>query len=259
MATSYDFLVWRKSVSDSSGGWRSGFSTVLIGAGVLIMIVTGAVWLQSRLVEWSQADERYLSTTPEASLALPQLTPTVTPLPLAAPTPTPMPPVEPVVRLQIPRLKVDRAVIPIGMRPDKNGSLVWDTDALFANRSRPDLVGQLVGSANPGQNGNVILTGHNYNQGRYNWKGVFVNLQGLQPGDEILVDVQGGDQYAYLVESVNQVPWREKSEAEWARHVQFLGASDREQLTLVTCGGAAFYPFPNRVYVVAHLKPETVS
>lgn len=243
-------------MSDSSGGWRGGLSAVLIGAGVLILIVTGAVWLQSRLTERSLAAERYLSTTPEASLALPQLTPTVTPLPLVTPTPTPMPPAEPVVRLQIPRLEVDRAVIPIGMRPDTNGSLVWDTDALFANRSRPDLVGQLVGSANPGQNGNVILTGHNYNQGRYNWKGVFVNLASLQPGDEIVVDVQGDKRFIYRVASVNQVPWREKSDAEWARHVQFLGASDREQLTLVTCGGAAFYPFPNRVYVVAHLAPE---
>ncbi|QLQ08196.1 MAG: class F sortase [Anaerolineae bacterium] len=93
-----------------------------------------------------------------------------------------------------------------------------------------------------GQNGNVILTGHNYNQGRYNWKGVFVNLQTLQPGDEITVDVQGDGQFVYVVESVNQVPWRDKSDAEWAQHVQYLGASGREQLTLVTCSGAAFTP-----------------
>lgn len=242
-------------MSRASGGWQRGLSTILIAAGVLILITIGAIWLQSRLMERSLADARYLSVTPEASLALPQLTPTVTPPPIVTPTPTPMPPAEPVVRLQIPRLNIDRAVIPIGLRPDKNGSLAWDTDALFANRSRPDLIGQLVGSANPGQDGNVILTGHNYNQGRYNWKGVFVSLQSLQAGDEIYVDVEGGDRFTYQVESVNQVPWRDKSDAEWARHVQYLGASAREQLTLVTCGGAAFYPFPNRVYVVAHLMP----
>ncbi len=239
-------------MSNSVGGWRRALGNILIGAGALILIVTGAVWLQSRLMEQDLAQARYLSATPEASLALPQLTPTVTPPPVAEPTATPLPPAAPVVRLQIPRLQVDRAVIPIGMRPDKNGSLMWDTDALFANRSRPDLVGQLVGSANPGQNGNVILTGHNYNQGRYNWKGVFVNLQTLQPGDEITVDVQGDGQFVYVVESVNQVPWRDKSDAEWAQHVQYLGASGREQLTLVTCSGAAFYPFPARVYVVAY-------
>lgn len=245
-------------MSGASGGWRRGASTVLMGAGVVILIATGIVWLQSRLTEQSLAQARYLAATPEASLTLPQSMPTITPLPVIAPTATPMPPAEPVVRLQIPRLKADRAVIPIGMRPDKDGSLIWDTDALFANRSRPDLVGQLVGSANPGQNGNVILTGHNYNQGRYNWKGVFLNLESLQPGDEILVDVQGGQRFTYRVESVNEVPWRDKSDAEWARHVQFLGASDNEQLTLVTCGGAAFYPFPARVYVVAHLA-ETAA
>lgn len=245
-------------MSPSSGGWRRGVSTVLIGAGVLILIITGGVWLQSRLMERGLAEARYLSTTPEASLALPQLTPTVTPLPAIPPTPTPMPPAEPVVRLQIPRLKIDRAVIPIGMRPDDKGSLVWDTDALFANRSRPDLVGQLVGSANPGQNGNVILTGHNYNEGRYNWRGVFVDLESLEPGDEIVVDVQGGDRFVYRVDSVNQVPWREQTDAEWARHVQYLGASEGEQLTLVTCSGAAFYPFPARVYVVAHPTSSAV-
>lgn len=239
----------------SSGGWRRGVSTLLMGVGVIILIAIGGVWLHGRLLEQSLAQARYLATTPQASLALPQLTPTATPLAVIEPTATTMPAAEPVVRLQIPRLKIDRAVIPIGMRPDKTGSLVWDTDALFANRSRPDLVGQLVGSANPGQNGNVILTGHNYNQGRYNWKGVFLNLESLQPGDEIVVDAQGGARFTYRVDSVNEVPWQEKSDAEWARHVQYLGASDREQLTLVTCGGAAFYPFPARVYVVAHLAP----
>ncbi|QLQ08197.1 MAG: hypothetical protein HZY76_20855 [Anaerolineae bacterium] len=88
-------------MSNSVGGWRRALGNILIGAGALILIVTGAVWLQSRLMEQDLAQARYLSATPEVSLALPQLTPTVTPPPVAEPTATPLPPAAPVVRLQI--------------------------------------------------------------------------------------------------------------------------------------------------------------
>jgi hypothetical protein len=33
--------------------------------------------------------------------------------------------------------------------------------------------------------------------------------------------------------------------------MKFMGPSDGERLTLVTCGGANIWPFPARVYVVA--------
>ncbi len=153
--------------------------------------------------------------------------------------------------IQIPSLKVKRAVVPIGMRPDNRGGMSWDTDAIFATNNRPDLVGHLVGSAYPGQGGNVILIGHNYNQVDYGWEGVFVHIKSLQVGDRILIRGEDGREYTYLVQQVKQVPWRSQSPKELEKHLKFLGPVQSERLTLVTCGGANIWPFPARVYVVA--------
>jgi LPXTG-site transpeptidase (sortase) family protein len=156
-----------------------------------------------------------------------------------------------VVSLQIPALKVKRAVVPIGMRPDNTGAMSWDTDAIFATNNRPDLVGHLVGSAYPGQGGNVILIGHNYNQVDYGWEGVFVDIKTLQLGDRIIIHGEDGREYTYIVQQVKQVPWRSQNAKELEKHLKFLGPVKSERLTLVTCGGANIWPFPARVYVVA--------
>lgn len=178
------------------------------------------------------------------------------PAPQATPKPKPtkkptLPPYSAVVRLVIPKLEIDRAVVPVGLRPGSDGSMEWDTDALFATRNRPDLVGQLVGSYSPGQGGNIILIGHNYNQVDYGWTGVFVNIKSLSAGDVIGVFTEDGRQTNYKVIQVKQVPWRSKNESELEKHMKYMGASPRERLTLVTCGGANIWPFPARVYVVA--------
>jgi hypothetical protein len=176
------------------------------------------------------------------------------------PPPTPVPPTEvatelpasnPIVYIEIPALQIKRAVVPVGLRADNSGAMSWDTDAIFATNNRPDLVGHLVGSAYPGQGGNVILIGHNYNQVDYGWEGVFVNIKTLQAGDRILIRGEDGREYSYLVELVKQVPWRTGSANELEKHFKYLGPVKSERLTLVTCGGANIWPFPARVYVVA--------
>lgn len=180
------------------------------------------------------------------------LTPTPQPAEeIRAPSPTALPPSNPVVHLQIPALKVKRAVVPVGLRRDNSGGMSWDTDAIFATNNRPDLVGHLIGSAYPGQGGNVILIGHNYNQVDYGWEGVFVNIKTLQAGDRIVIRGQDGREYAYIVQQVKQVPWRSGNAKELEKHLKFLGPVQSERLTLVTCGGANIWPFPARVYVIA--------
>lgn len=193
---------------------------------------------------------------PTETLAPPTETPvlpTETPIPpTAKPTiPATLPPYSPVVRLVIPALEVDRAAVPVGIRPTSGGSMEWDTDVLFATKNRPDLVGQLVGSYSPGQGGNIVLIGHNYNQVDYGWTGVFVNIKTLSPGDLIGVFTEDGRQTNYKVVLVKQVPWRSKNENELEKHLKYMGSTPNEQLTLVTCGGANIWPFPARVYVVA--------
>lgn len=200
------------------------------------------------------------SPTP-ATESTEQPTPPVEAASTALPSPTPLPPLPtptparvdtgPAVRLVIPGLGVDRAVVPLGMKPDSSGILQWDTESLFATRNRGDLVGQMVASLNPGMGGNTILVGHNYDQGTYVWEGVFVNLKNIQPGAKIIVYTQGGAELHYVVQLVKKVPWRDQSNAEWEKHLKFLGPSETDRLTLVTCGGANIWPWPARIYVVA--------
>ncbi len=171
--------------------------------------------------------------------------------PGATPSAPPMAESLQVVRLIIPRLKIDRAVVPLGLVPEDQGGFGWDTDNLFATRNRPDLVGHLITSAYPGQGANVVLVGHNYDQGIFRWKGVFVNLKSLKPGDEILVYTEDGQEFIYQVVRIKQIPWRNQNDAELEKHIRYMGESESEQLTLVTCGGANAWPWPARVYVVA--------
>ena len=169
----------------------------------------------------------------------------------AFPTPAPVNSSGRIVRLVIPRLGVDRAVVPLGFSRISQGGVDWNTDKLFATANRKDLIGQTLTSVNPGEGGNIVLMGHNYDNGYYAWEGVFVNIKSLTPGDGIIAYTEGGGEYHYSVQLVKKVPWREENAAEAAKHFKYLGPTASEQLTLVTCGGANVYPWQARLYVVA--------
>ena len=190
------------------------------------------------------------SPTPD----LPGPTPLQTAAPEAAtpelPTPAPVNSTGRIVRLVIPRLGVDRAVVPLGISNSSEGGVDWNTDKLFATANRKDLIGQTLTSVNPGEGGNIVLMGHNYDNGYYAWEGVFVNIKSLSPGDQILAYTEGGGEYHYAVQLVKKVPWRSENAAEAAKHFKYLGPTPGEQLTLVTCGGANFI-WQARLYVVA--------
>jgi LPXTG-site transpeptidase (sortase) family protein len=190
------------------------------------------------------------SETPTATLAPPTATPEpVLETTLAAEL---LPTVEtgPIIRLVIPALNIDRAVAPVGLREDANGQLQWNTNKLFANQNRNDLVGQLESSLNPGQGGNIILVGHNYNEGWFG-QGVFVNIDALKQGDQITVFTESGGQFEYIVQKVKKVPWQQQNSAEMQKHQKYLFPTETEQLTLVTCGGAYVWSWSARIYVVA--------
>ncbi len=98
-------------------------------------------------------------------------------------------------------------------------------------------VGQHVGSANPGENGNVVLAGHDDVFGE-----VFRNLDKLQPGDQvILYTVQ--KQYTYLVTETRIV---EPSQ------VDVMNQTSDATVTLISC-----YPYMvdnKRIIVFAKLQ-----
>lgn len=222
----------------------------MLAGAVLVLLVVAGTLLQARILVSQAADPDYLLSHIDVPLSLPASTmvPALRPL---VPLPTPTPEPQHVVRVQIPRLHIDRAVVPLDLKAGPQGTLEWNVEPLFATRNRPDLVGHVSGSALPGEMGNVVLTGHNYNRGRYNWRGVFVDLKKMRAGDQVILTTEDGRLRKYRVQSTTEVSLRRRDETTLARHAALLGPTEHEQLTLVTCGGANIWPFPSRVYVAA--------
>jgi hypothetical protein len=62
---------------------------------------------------------------------------------------------------------------------------------------------------------------------------------------------KAGRTFTYQVQTVSRVKWRRQSLGELSQHLSFLSPGGPERLTLVSCAGANFEPFPERIYVVA--------
>jgi sortase A len=98
-------------------------------------------------------------------------------------------------------------------------------------------VGQHIDSANPGQNGNVVLAGHDDVFGE-----VFRDLDKLQPGDQVILYTMQ-QQYVYLVAETRIV---EPSQ------VEVMNPTSDPTVTLISC-----YPYMvdnKRIVVFAKLQ-----
>jgi LPXTG-site transpeptidase (sortase) family protein len=113
-------------------------------------------------------------------------------------------------------------------------------------------VGHYGGSTSPGEPGNTILVGHNYG---YGINGVFLRLGQLEAGQQMEVVNAIGQIFTYRVTEVTNVRWTVRDQQQLANHQSYLTVDGPERLTLVTCGGSCWAPFPERVYVVAEPIP----
>jgi sortase A len=98
-------------------------------------------------------------------------------------------------------------------------------------------VGQHVGSADPGQAGNLVLSAHDDVFGE-----IFRNLDRLQPGDQVLL-FTAQQQYVYIVTSSQIVA---------PTQVDLMNPTSVPTLTLISC-----YPYmvdKNRIVVFAKLQ-----
>jgi sortase A len=146
-------------------------------------------------------------------------------LPVQRPTPSPEGP----IRIRIARLSIDSAVT--------NGD-DWESLKLG--------VGHHIGSANPGQTGNMVLSAHNDIYGE-----LFKHLDQLQPGDQIIISTRSRD-YTYVVQ-----PQTEREAVKGYRVVLptdiwvLAPTNNSQQLTLISC-----YPYrvnTKRIVVFATL------
>ena len=170
--------------------------------------------------------------------------------PTSTPAPRPTPASYPAaVRIRIPAIGVDRSIVEVPLVYDaQTGAWERDYEQLF-RQGRLDLVGHVDDSAAPGQPGNMVLVGHNYG---YGVNGVFLRLGKLVAGQTVEIVNAAGQILRYRVVTVTQIPWTTRNQQQIVAHQAYLAVDGAERLTLVTCGGSSWAPFPDRVYVVAH-------
>jgi sortase A len=134
--------------------------------------------------------------------------------------PIPTPGVEQALRIEIPAIKIDAPVVQgDGWEQLKKG------------------VAQHIGSANPGENGNIVLSAHNDVYGE-----LFRNLDRLQPGDVIKLSTQQR-QYQYVVDQTQIVE---------PTAVEVMTSTGAPTATLISC-----YPYlvdKQRIVVFARLQ-----
>lgn len=105
----------------------------------------------------------------------------------------------------------------------------WNTDAKIDPGSyrdgswtvSSDHVSYLMSSARPGENGNIIIYGHNK-------RAILGNIRALKGGEEIVLTLDNGSTRSYQVDSVHEVS---------PTDTDLLTPTESEVLTLFTCSG----------------------
>lgn len=136
----------------------------------------------------------------------------------------------PARRVIIPTIGLDSKIIQLGTKLDRRGEIAWET--------APFAVGQHKGLAGPGQNGNMVLSGHisSPNEGS-----IFHNLPELKVGEGVIVATDER-QYLYRVTDVKTVT---------PDQVEVLDQTPDPTATLITCVPDGIYS--HRLVVTARL------
>jgi sortase A len=234
------------------GGRRSWIGPLLLVAGVALLLIAATRRGGSQPLVPTVSPPVVTAT---GSVARPT-TPAASPEPItdtvigAAPHSLARPVAEPAKQtgsppshLTIPSIGLDQPVIEVSAQVETVGGqqvLVWAV-ADYA-------VGHNDTSADPGQGGNVVLTGHD------DWHGeVFRDLHTIQKGAKITVTTRDGRTHDYVVE---QILYRQEVGVPLSERLktgELIGPTEDERLTLVTC-----WPYgvdDHRLIVIARPAP----
>lgn len=154
------------------------------------------------------------------------------------------------VRLVIPSLNLDVPVTEVGwdvILDDGTWRSVWQTAEGSAGHHR--------NSANPGEVGNVVISGHHNTRGQ-----VFRQVSEIgQPGasfdvgDDVILVTQDDERFSYTVIDWARFQEEGVTTEEQQDHATYLDATTEETVTLITC-----WPYESnthRVVVVAKRQP----
>lgn len=151
----------------------------------------------------------------------------------------------PATRLKIPRLNLDTGIKPAQyITYQFNGQAVGDWNVPF------DAVGHLVTTAQPGENGNAVLSAHhNLTAPNTFGLGLFAGLWNLAQGDEIQITTAEGKTQIWRI--TQSFPIKEAGEplAVRIQHAQeIMSDTPQPTLTLVTCWNGQEHPLGGNTY-----------
>ncbi len=215
----------------------------------LVLILTGLISIAAGAFYWEQ--EKEILESSSLIITEPLTTPEPSPSIAASPTPQPSPfkNVYPTrapkpVKIVIPKIGVNAPVVEVGIK------LVHTERGLVAQWETADYAaGHHSTSANPGENGNIVISGHNNIKGK-----VFQRLWELRPGDRVLLFNAEGEGFIYEVKKVLIVREKGASEEQRRANARYIGPTPDETLTLITC----WPPHGNSHRVIVIAKPVGV-
>ncbi len=140
------------------------------------------------------------------------------------------------IRLRIPAIRVDAAILPVGLAPD---------GAMDVPKG-PDDTAWFDQGPHPGENGTAVIAGH------FGWKNgipaVFDNLNELHPGNKILVENDKGETITFVIRELRTFDGNGNA-------TEVFSSSDgKAHLNLITCEGVwdkASKSYSNRLVVFA--------
>jgi sortase A len=237
---------------------RAKNQIVWLGGGLLLVFLAGVFLLLPHSAEAPEPDYSQLNLgrndfiLPIEQVALPlaapspttktpptssPLTSRVTPVPTSTAVAMPTLPPNRVagrglfpVRLEIPSVKIDGSIVE---------SYLDQNEAIYVPLLE---AGHYIGSARPGEAGNMVIVGH-VRRGL-----IFNRLSGVKLNDLIKVYDEAGIQHTYRVAQIELVPVAGASSEQIQTGLLYTSPTSDERLTLVTC-----YPetsYANRLVVI---------
>lgn len=214
-----------------SVGWNR-LSLVIMGGGIAALVAAAVLFLLTFGGVLGD-DPGYSGPETATTFGVP-LDAYLTPQP--SPTPASTPPSDaPIARIRIPKFGVDAPVIVLGL----------DNNNVMESPDDPCDVAWYDFTARPGFGSNAVFSGHvdwynigsggcaNYRPGGSGGPGpaIFYNLKDLEQGDIVEVQLEDGTVYRYRVASRQQI------RPENADIPAIVGPTERDVVTLITCGG----------------------
>lgn len=236
-----------KSLSRAGNAWTTVALLILLAA---IVVLAGcsrppAVPSQPSVTpQQPPADLPAPGTTlvaPKATAQAPAATKAATPASASAEPPAMGQP----NRILIPKIGLDAPIVDVGWKVverDGQRTTEWET--------ADNAAGRHINSARPGEQGNVVLSGHHNTKGE-----VFRRISDLElkPGDLIYLYDGQGKRFTYKVDEVTDPPLLEVGATQEQRiaNARYIQPTTDARVTLVTCW--PYWTNTHRVVVVGKL------